>query len=393
MKVLQTIYDMTPQAGGPSTCVCDMMQGIFDINQAVDNDCVVDLLTVKPADANTKNLGDGSEWLKEVTYDFKTSLRLSGNFRKAMRMSNYDLYHANTLWTHPTHLTCEHARKQGKPYILSPHGMLYPTALAISRWKKIPMLKIWFNKDIMEATCLHATCQQEAEYCRQFGYKGPIAVIPNAVVFPERVGTKNTIFRDEKGRRRIGFLGRLHPIKKIERVLYAIAKLKEDGMKVNDILSFQIMGKYDDTYEQWLRDEVKRLELEDCVDFAGFVSGKEKYDRLSKLSVLMVPSAQENFGMIVPEALICGTPVYASLGTPWNELNVCNAGWWRDNEAETIADVIREMISLTDEQLLEKGCHGRELIEKKYEQHKVAEMMIRLYKWIINSDKKPEFVI
>ena len=114
------------------------------------------------------------------------------------------------------------------------------------------------------------------------------------------------------------------------------------------------MGKYDEQYEQWLKEEVKRLRLEDIVEFVGFVSGKEKYERLSKLSALMVPSAQENFGMIVPEALICGTPVYASLGTPWGELNDCDAGWWKNNAPETIASVITEIISLSDEPLKNK---------------------------------------
>lgn len=393
MKVLQTIYDMTPQAGGPSTCLCDMMQGLYDMNRSTDCDCSVDLLTVKPADASVKNLGDGCEWLKEVAYDYKTPLRYSRNFRKALAESDYDLYHANTLWTYPTHSTCVLARKKGKPYVLSPHGMLYPTALAISRWKKIPMLKLWLNKDIMEAACLHATCQQEAAYCRQFGYKGPIAVIPNAVVFPEGVELKKRNYRDEKGRIQIGFLGRLHPIKKVEHVLYAIGQLKDDGLSVGNVLSFQIMGQYDDAYEQWLKDEVERLGIADCVEFVGFVSGKEKYDRLSKLSALMVPSAQENFGMIVPEALICGTPVYASLGTPWSELNACNAGWWKDNEPETIAGVIKDILSFTDEQLLEKGRNGRQLMEEKYEQHKVADMMMQWYNWIIDGGNKPKFVL
>ena len=57
--------------------------------------------------------------------------------------------------------------------------------------------------------------------------------------------------------------------------------------------------------------------------------------------------------MIVPEALICGTPVYASLGTPWNELNECHCGWWRDNEPATIANVIKEILSLSNDELLE----------------------------------------
>lgn len=158
------------------------------------------------------------------------------------------------------------------------------------------------------------------------------------------------------------------------------------------MISFQIMGKYDDQYEQWLKDEVRRLHLEDCVEFVGFVSGKEKYDRLSKLSTLMVPSAQENFGMIVPEALICGTPVYASLGTPWGELNECNAGWWQDNSPKTIAKVILDILSKSDEELRAMGANGRKLMEEKYEQHKVAAMMKRLYEWILEGGQEPEFI-
>lgn len=383
MRVLQTIYDLTARSGGPSTCVCDLMQGLSDIKAPVE------LLTVKPAEGDEKNLGAGSGWLKELAYDYRTPLKISRNIRRALAESDYDVYHANTLWTDCTHSTCVHARKAGKPYVLSPHGMLYPTALAISRWKKIPMLKLWFRKDIMEAACLHVTCEQEMAHCRAFGYKGPIAVIPNAVVFPERVEMKKEICRDASGRRQIGFLGRLHPIKKVENVIYAIGLLPDERRCQ---LSFQIMGKYDDKYEQWLKDEVARLELEDCVEFVGFVSGEEKYKRLAHLSTLMVPSAQENFGMIVPEALICGTPVYASLGTPWEELNRCDAGWWRDNEPATIAGVIEEILSLSDEQLLEKGRNGRKLVEEKYEQHKVAGMMLDLYKWILGDGEKPGFV-
>ncbi len=382
MHILQTIYGLSAKSGGPSTCTLDLMEGLYD------NEANVDLLTVSSPDI----LGKGRPWLREEPNDYKTPLGFSKNIKRALNLSEYDLYHANALWCYSSHITCKIARQKGKPYIISPHGMLYPTALAISRWKKIPMLKLWFNKDIHQAACLHATCQQEAEYCRQFGYQGPIAVIPNAVVFPDGIEVKKENYRDAKGRRQIGFLGRLHPIKKVENIIYAINMLEHDLQKQ---VSLQIMGKYDEQYEQWLKEEVKRLHLEDCVEFVGFVSGKEKYDRLSKLSALMVPSAQENFGMIVPEALICGTPVYASLGTPWEELNECHAGWWKENSPESIAEVIKVILSKSDAELLEMGKNGRKLMEEKYEQHKVAEMMKQLYEWINNghfSKPYPDFV-
>lgn len=380
---------MSARSGGPSTCTCDLLEGLYSIGADTD------LLTVRCASGKEHNLGEGRPWLKEVDNDYSTPFFISKNVQNFLRRGQYDLYHANALWMGVNHDTCRIARELGKPYIISPHGMLYPTALRVHAWKKRILLNLWYNKDIMNASCIHATCRQEAEHVREFGYKGPIAVIPNAVVFPDGVELKpeDIPLTGSGGRRKIGFLGRLHPIKKVENLIYALDRLPKEQQ---GMVSLQIMGKYDDRYEQWLKDEVKRLGLENSVEFTGFVSGKDKYDRLAGLSALMVPSAQENFGMIVPEALICGTPVYASLGTPWSELNECNAGWWRSNDPETIAGVIAEMLSKTDAELLEMGKNGRRLMEEKYEQHKVAAMMKGLYEWIVkdrmNIDTKPEFV-
>ena len=241
MKILQTISSLSAKSGGPSTCTLDLPNGLYDINAKVD------LLTVSTEDI----LGKGNLWLKEVPNDCKTPLKFSKNIKRELEKSDYDLYHANALWSYSSHITCKMAREKNKPYIISPHGMLYPTALSIKAWKKIPILKLWFYKDIMQASCLHATCMQEAEYCRQFGYKGPIAVIPNAVVFPESVELKDESLelRDSQGRRQIGYLGRLHPIKKVENVLYSLSHIDEDTRK--KMISFQIMGKYDVQYEQW----------------------------------------------------------------------------------------------------------------------------------------------
>ena len=324
MKILQTIPYMLASHGGPSTCTCDLLEGLYDIGVNVD------LLSSKPVGTAEWNnevvLGEGRPWMKSVEYDYFTPLALSKNVDEFLLETEYELYHANTLWLYTTHATCRYARKMGKPYVLSTHGMLYPTALKVSSWKKKLMGSLWYNKDIMSATCIHTTCKQEMEYVRAYGYMGPIAVIPNPVVLPGEVNLK---FRDEnlkyriQGKKQIGFLGRLHPIKKVENIIYAMALLNENERK---LLSFQVMGKFNESYEAFLRAEVKRLNLEDCVTFVGFVSGREKYERLSQIYALMVPSEQENFGMIVPEALICGTPVYASLGTPWIELNEHNCG-------------------------------------------------------------------
>ena len=386
MKILQTIPGLSAQSGGPSTSTLNLLDGLLAL------DVQVDLLTIKTDDM----LGCGKPWLKVVPDDYKTPFAFSRNICNFLNETEYDLYHANALWMGVSHITCKTARRKGKPYIVSPHGMLYPTALEHHALRKKLLLNLWYYKDVHHASCLHVTCEQEAVHCRRFGYKGPIAIIPNAIVLPKDVKCKTFISRNHGDKLEIGFLGRLHPIKKIERVFHALALLKEENPSNSQFFHFQIMGKGDENYEKKLRDDVKKLSLEGNVEFVGFVSGREKFDRLSQITALMVPSEQENFGMIVPEALICGTPVYASHGTPWNELNECQAGWWTDNEPETIAQLLKEILSLSDESLLKMGKNGRILVENKYEQHKVAGMMKELYQWIIvdrmDITCKPSFV-
>lgn len=168
------------------------------------------------------------------------------------------------------------------------------------------------------------------EHVRNFGYRNPIAIIPNPANLPDyldEVATAKPPFLGYDLPRKFGFLGRLHPIKKVENLLYGVAKLPSP-----QDCELVIMGKGDDAYEQFLRSEVARLGLKN-VKFSGFVSGREKFEQLAQLSCLFVPSDFENFGMIVTEALSVGTPVMASLGTPWEELNTVGCGWWTDRLA------------------------------------------------------------
>ncbi len=65
-------------------------------------------------------------------------------------------------------------------------------------------------------------------------------------------------------------------------------------------------------YEPKLRRLVRKLDLQDTVEFAGFVNREEKADLYRRALVVVNPSAKEGWGLTVIEANACGTPVVAA---------------------------------------------------------------------------------
>lgn len=378
MKILQTIAGFGAHSGGTSTCTYDLLSAMHGMG------CDVDLMTVKVKDPWDKLMGQGEKWIKALDNDCRTPYGWSPNMTRFLRASDYDIYHTNGMWMHCNHETCVTARRKHRPYIITPHGMLYPQALARSAWKKKLLLNLGgVDKDLRHATCIHATCDVEMKHYRALGYTNPVAVIPNPMPIPSFIDD----IKSEKSIKRIGYLGRIHPYKNTEALINAWITL---GDEVKDA-QLIIMGRGDNEYEAKMHQLVARHNLTN-VEFAGFVNGREKFERLASLTALCVPSITENFGMTVTEALSVGTPVIASLGTPWQELNTKHCGWWVDNDVETLADTISQALSLPQEAIDEMGNNGKRLVNEKYRDTQVAAMMKQLYEWILYEGVKPDFV-
>lgn len=73
---------------------------------------------------------------------------------------------------------------------------------------------------------------------------------------------------------------------------------------------------------------MQELGIERIVNFCGGVYGEKKWKLFREADVFVLPTYSENFGIVVGEALACGTPVITTKGTPWEELNTahCDGG-------------------------------------------------------------------
>ncbi|WP_418670727.1 glycosyltransferase, partial [Akkermansia sp.] len=222
MNILHTIASLNTRSGGTSTCTYDLVKALNG------NGCRTDILTLSPADASDVMIGQDS-FIHALPNDAVSPLSLSRGMRGFLHgETEYDLYHTNGLWQDVNHATAAIARAKGKPCVISPHGMLYPEALLRSRWKKRLMLNLGHRRDLERADCIHVTCLREMKHCRALGLLNPMAVIPNPVAVPgflEELNRPNDRFR-------IGFLGRFHPIKNIDRLIRAwsvAGKAAQDG--------------------------------------------------------------------------------------------------------------------------------------------------------------------
>lgn len=106
----------------------------------------------------------------------------------------------------------------------------------------------------------------------------------------------------------VGFVGRLVPEKGIDLLLEALMSLPEDVIVA-------IAG--DGWFEPELREEAARLGVTDRVRWLGRLDRSRVVEHMCAFDALVLPSRrlpvwQEQFGRVLAEAMLCGTPVIGS---------------------------------------------------------------------------------
>ena len=298
---------------------------------------------------------------------------------------NGALLHVHGLWRMPNVYPGLAAARTGTPLVLSPHGMLGQTALQFSNWQKKAFWQLFQRRAMRPLTCVHATVASEVNDIRAFGLDAPVAVIPNGVNVPAAATLAG---RRRGGRRQALYLGRIHPIKGIDRLLRAWTLLEgaSDGWEL------RIVGPSEGDHAEKLHSFARELRLSN-VRFEGPLFGDAKAAAYADAAFLVLPTLHENFAMVVAEALAQGTPVISTVGAPWKGLVTERCGWWVEHGPEAMAAALREAMALSDEGLAHMGARGRDWMRRDFSWDAIAERMQCLYRWCGGSGDRPEFVV
>lgn len=319
------------------------------------------------------------EWPILKRFEVSTSLMFS--LRK--KADSVDIVHNHSLWSMVNVASGLVVPGRHAKLITSPRGTLSPWALSRARNLKL-ILKPFQWRALELAELLHATSEQEYVEIREHDLKAPIAVIPNGIDMPDFLLREN-----EDGRRCLLFLGRIHPTKCIDRLLYAWSQIEATYPQWD----LMIAGHDQTDYEKQMRDLSEALG-NNRVRFVGPLYGQDKSKAYINADLFILPSHSENFGMVVAEALSHGCPVIASKGTPWQGLEREECGWWVDHEVNTLADTLKIAMGLSPQALRSMGLRGQSWMAREFSWESVATRMQSAYRWVLDPTtcERPEWI-
>lgn len=239
---------------------------------------------------------------------------------RAVEAGEIDLLHIHGLWSPDLLAAGLACLRRGVPYVWEPHGMLVREAYAQKRLKKEIFMAVGMRRALLGAAALVFVTDEERDHSLIPRGIGPDRqhVVPLPVRMPLDAAAGSPAYRAESRKRfSIGadepcivFMGRLHPVKRVEMAIDALALLRASQPRVRLLL----IGGGDDAYVQSLRQHARRVTGgDDAVVFAGWVQGEDKWQALAAGDVLTLNSLHENFGFVAVEALCVGTmPVLTS---------------------------------------------------------------------------------
>ena len=103
------------------------------------------------------------------------------------------------------------------------------------------------------------------------------------------------------------------------------------------------------------------------------IGGGMKWGALRAAEVFVLPSHQENFGIVVAEALAAGTPTLISHKVNiWREVQADGAGLVTEDTLSGACEFLHSYLSLPDEKKLAMRQVARRCFEQRFEIKKAA---------------------
>ena len=349
MIIAHAIRDLDRQSGGPSRSVPGLCKA----------------LAVSPFADEVRLWFRGSQ--ETVVVDEQPGLVLCDLTESSPQFGDIDCLHLHGLWTPVLHRLVVGAVRRGIPYVISTRGMLAEWCLEHKKWKKRLALWLYQRRDLSNASAIHVTSSQEGADVARLFPSARIAEVPNGCMIPEHFSKPSSCEV-----RRALVICRLHPVKQLDMLIRLWIEIRPTGWEL------EIAGPGDSGYVSELKSLIKKAPAS-AISITGEVHDDEKWAKLSRADIFILPSATENFGMSIAEAMASGTPVLTTNGTPWKNLDEIGAGWTAGVEISEFGKVLRRVLTHSRQDFAAMGILARAYIEENFSWDRIAGQMLELY--------------
>jgi glycosyltransferase involved in cell wall biosynthesis len=309
MRVLHVISGIDPENGGPSMALHGLARA--QLGEGMDAEVVATWQRPTIPNVARRWRADG------------IPIRLVGPARGRLSrhpdidanlnelIDRADVIHIHALWEEIQHRAARIAAQLGRPYLIRPCGGLHPWSLAHGAWRKRAYLFWRLRENLDRASAIHYTSEDERRSSEPLHLCAPPIVEPNGVDLAEfsRLPARGA-FRRQHGIEHdaplVLFLGRIDPKKGLDILVRAFGSLGVSGARL------VLAGPDSDGYAAAIRDEAKRLSVDEKVVFTGMVDRPQRLQALVDADLFVMCSYTENFGVAVIESLAAGLPVIVS---------------------------------------------------------------------------------
>lgn len=297
---------------------------------------------------------------------------------------NADCIFLHSLYSFPVLLGYLFARQYNKPYVLWPHGVLAPFTRTLSAGKKRIYNWLVARRILNQASAIVYTSQGERKEARSLSLTAPSVIIPHGFDsrpyehLPERGAFRAQYLQGHTGPV-VLFLSRLNAKKGLDIMIQAFAQLAEHTPDAR----LAIVGNSDPpAFKSQVQAWLQECGLVKHAVMTGPLYGESKRQAFVDADVFVLPSYEENFGVVLFEAMASGVPLVISKTLNYAiEVEQQGTGLVVERDPSRFAESIEALLNNVDRRRLmgENGMH-----------------LARSYTWAHNSEcveRMTQFVI
>jgi glycosyltransferase involved in cell wall biosynthesis len=309
-------------------------------------------------DPKTGGVAEAVLRLNEELKNQNISSSISSHRNEAYKCA--DMVIAHGLWQWPGVKAWKCFRKYKTPYMVFPHGMLDPWFKRSYPLKHIKKQIYWYwkqGKILQDAYRVCFTTEEERRLAQKTFKPYKANEMISGLGVSEPPSSKDThlkaiysLFPDFKNKKVLLYLGRFHPKKGVDLLINSFLKQS----KKNDILL--LAGPLDnaDPHLKYLKEQTHKNSNQ--IVWSGMLKDDLKWGALRMADALILPSHQENFGMVIAEALSVETPVFLTNKVNlWREVLDSGAGIVSDDDQGGIDHLIQQWVTDVHYECLENA--------------------------------------